>query len=71
MASRIGPLFVKLVAAPASPPTQKALALVTEDGEFVGDQVSTIVECGAGELTTITVKFIVDGDAIRFAANLD
>lgn len=64
----VGPLFVKVVAAP-SVPGGKALALVTEDGEFVGDQTRCTVENGVDELAVITVRFIIDGERIRFHSN--
>lgn len=53
MASRIGPLFVKVVAAP-SVHGGKALALVTEDGEFVGSQVACTVHNEVNDIATVS-----------------
>jgi hypothetical protein len=64
----VGPLIVRLVAAPGVS-GGKALALVTEDGEFVGKQQNCIVENGVGQLATITVRFVIDGETIRFASS--
>lgn len=66
----IGPLFVKLVASEAVP-GGKALALVTENGEFVGAQQSCTVHNEVNDIATVTVRFLIDGDAISFAANSD
>lgn len=64
----IGPLIVKVIAAP-SVPGQKALALCTEGGEIVGKQYSCVVESEATTIGTITVRFYIDGETIRFASN--
>jgi hypothetical protein len=66
----VGPLIVKVITAP-SVPGQKALALCTEDGEMVGKQFSCTVENEATSVGVITVRFYIDGDAIRFASNDD
>lgn len=66
----IGPLFVKIVASPTVP-GGKALALVTEDGEFVGAQVSCSVENEVNSIATVMVKFYIDGETIHFGSNDD
>lgn len=66
----IGPLIVKVIAAPGVP-GQKALALCTEDGEMVGKQYFCTVENEATSIGTITVRFYIDGETIRFASNDD
>jgi hypothetical protein len=66
--AHIGPLFVKIVASP-SVPGGKCLALVTQDGEFVGDQQRITVDNEVNDIATITVRFIIDGERIRFGSN--
>lgn len=63
-------LVVKVIAAP-SVPGGKALALCTEEGQPVGKQVSCVVENEVREIGVITVRFYIDGEAIRFASNDD
>jgi hypothetical protein len=62
--AKVGPLFVKVVAAPSGP----CLALVTEDGQFFGSQQSVTVHNEVDSIATITVRFYIDGETIRFAS---
>ena len=70
MAGKIGPLFVRIIAAP-SVPGGKALALVTQDGELVGSQFGCTVDNDVNEIATITVRFYIDGKTIILGANDD
>jgi hypothetical protein len=68
--AEVGPLVVRIVSA-AGVPGGKALALCTEDGQVLGKQISTAVDCEATDISTITVRFYIDGKLIRFASNDD
>jgi hypothetical protein len=63
----VGPLYVRIVPAPGVH-GGKALALVTEDGEFVGSQLACTVHNEVDSIATVTVRFHID-DKIRFGAN--
>lgn len=65
----IGPLKLIIKAVNSHQPGGKALCLCTEDGEMVGAQTSTQVNCEADGIGTITVSFHIDGEHIRFADN--
>lgn len=70
MAQVTGPLrFIVKVVDAAAVRGGKAIQLCTEDGAPVGLQVSTMVEGEAGEMGSITVRFHIDGNLIRFADN--
>lgn len=70
MASGSLKLIIKAIDAP-SIEGNKALALCTEDGEIVGKQIASTVESEVGTMGIITVRFYIDGDTIRFAANTE
>lgn len=59
-------LVVKVIDAPAVH-GGKAMALCTEDGEIVGQQVSCHVSCDTGDVSRVTASFHIDGEIIRFA----
>lgn len=61
-------LIIKVIAA-SGVSGGKAIALCTEDGNLVGQQVSCAVENEVDAMPTITVRFHIDGDQIRFADN--
>lgn len=68
----VGPLTLTIRAIDApSVAGGKALALCTENGEVVGKQVSCAVENAVDSIGTITVRFYIDGETIRFAANTE
>lgn len=45
----------------------KHLALCTEDGKLFGAQIACTVRSEVEAITEVTVTFLVDGQAIRFA----
>jgi hypothetical protein len=67
MADIVGPLRLRVqVIEACGVHGGKALALCTEQGDVVGQQVATSVSSEAGEMGTITVTFQIDGETISF-----
>lgn len=67
----IGPLFIKVIAAPGVPGNNKALALCAANGEIIGKQISCVVENEVNCIGIVTVKFYIDGETIDFAADVE
>lgn len=59
-------LVLKVIDVPTAP-SGKVLALCTEDGKVFGAQIACTVHGEAESFTEVTVRLIVDGDAVRFA----
>jgi hypothetical protein len=59
-------MIVKIVAAPGVEGGE-AFALCDDDGKILDQQIETIVHTIAGEKPTVTAKFFIDGEYIRFA----
>jgi hypothetical protein len=41
-----------------------AAALVDEDGEVLPNQINTVLETAIGDVSTITVTFLIDGKGL-------
>ncbi|WP_298090452.1 hypothetical protein [uncultured Sphingomonas sp.] len=60
-------MIIRIADAPAIDGA-RALLLCDDGGEPLPMQQATILRQQIGEMSTITVTFLVDGDAIRFEA---